>query len=284
MRVFPQLSLQEINDILTTLEGNSHLISDDVLFNYISKITIGITFATLNFSNGFLYRGRPNECEELFKNTKELWFPPLNCMKCNRFNDDKTQMLYVAESKSTVIEEVKPKSGTFLTLITYAPISQLNLFPIGILPGITKTQLFDSKYWQDLIINKINIYNNNLSYLRIDETINNFLYKYVTKENKDNDPKEYRFTNMYGKHFLKGPIDGILYPSVSRKLFDINMAIKAESSNKLKIVQVDVIKMDDKIPGRFKVITGSNKFENNGDIIYNNHIGNFIGMEKIPTM
>jgi hypothetical protein len=277
----PKLTLDRINDILIMIEGNSYLMSDDEIYNYIRQVTIGIPYQTLNFSHGYLYRSRPNEGEKLFDNTKELWFPPLNCVRCNRFNDDKTQVLYVAELKSTVIEEVRPKPGTILTLITYSPTAQLNVLPVGILSAVTKTHLFDSKYWQNYISNKLKIYNNNFNYLRIDEIVNNYLNKHITKENKSEDPREYRLTNIYGKHFLTGPIDGLLYPSVSRKLFDINLVLKKQSAKKLKIVQVDVIKMDDKIPGKFLVITGSNEFKKNGDIIYNNHVGNFNEMTKI---
>ena len=120
--------------------------------------------------------------------------------------------------------------------------------------------------------------------MQIDKTINSYLYSHVTKENQTGDPEEYRFTNMYGKHFLIAPVDGLLYPSVTRKLFDINMAIKAESAKKLRIVQVDVIKMNDKIPGQFEIIAGSNMFKSNGDIIYNNHFGNFPEMKKISSI
>ncbi|MDB5288050.1 MAG: hypothetical protein JWR05_2999 [Mucilaginibacter sp.] len=211
----------------------------------------------------------------------DLWYPPLDCVKCNRFNDAETQILYVAESKSTVIDEVKPAPGSLLTLITYQAIARINTLPIGIKSGVTKTKLFDTQYLQSLVLGKMKILNNNPSYMLIDQTINDYLYKHVTKENKTADPKEYRFTNIYGNHFLKAPVDGLLYPSISRKLFDINMALKPDSVKKLNIIQVDVVKISDKIPYQFEFVACSNEFESDGEIIYNDKCRSFDEMARI---
>lgn len=54
----PKLTLDQINDILTILDGNIDLLSDKELHNYVNQITIGLPFQTLNFEKGFLYRGR----------------------------------------------------------------------------------------------------------------------------------------------------------------------------------------------------------------------------------
>ena len=281
MTVPPKLTLDEINNILTILDGNIDFLSDDEIVNYVNQITTGLPFQTLNFEKGFLYRGRPNQGNLLFTNTKDLWYPPLNCVKCNRFNDANMQILYVGDSKSTVIDEVQPIPGSLLTLITYEAISQISTLPIGIKPGVTKTNLFNSKFLQNLASGKMRILNNNANHMLIDQTINDYLYKHVTKENKTGDAKEYRFTNIYGDHFLKAPIDGILYPSVSRNLYDINMALKPDAVKKLKIIQVDVVKIRDKIPYQFELVACSNEFKTNGAIIYNDKCGSFDEMTRI---
>ena len=281
MVVRPKLTLKEINEILAILDGDCDVLSDVELRKYISQITIGMPFQKLELENGISYRGRPNVDEKFFTNTKELWFPPIHCVKCNRFNDDKTQMLYVAESKSTVIEEVKPSKGSLFTLITYTSNTKMSFLPVGILAETTKTRLFDQKYWQRIIADKLKIYNYNFQYMQIDETVNKYLFGHLTKENKTGESKEYRFTNIYGQHFLNDLIDGLIYPSVSRKLFDINFAIKASSAKKMKITQVDVIRMDDEVEGRFKIVTGSDSFLANGDIIYNNKSGDFNELTKV---
>jgi hypothetical protein len=277
----PKLTVSRLRDILGMLDGNIDLMTDDELTSYIDQIAIGIPFQMLELKKGVLYRARPNEGSRFFTNTSELWYPPLNCLRCNRFNDGKIQMLYVGESKSTVIEEVKPPPGSILTMITYEVIAPIKALPIGILQGVTKTNLFTPGYWQQLFQGKIKIYSGNPNFIIIDRLVNEFVYKYVTRENSTEDPREYRFTNIYGKHFLKAPIDGILYPSVSRKLFDINMALKIGTTKKLRIIQVEILKMDNKIQGQFELIAGSNQFMSNGEIIYNNKFGAFDGMKRV---
>jgi RES domain len=281
MKVHPKLTLLEIQEILAKLNGETDIISDEELFNYIDLILIGLPFLTLKFKNGALFRARPNIGEELFTNTKELWNPRTDWIKKNRFNDEKTEILYVSEAKSTVVEEVKPPPGSLLTLTTYVPVSELTFLPTGIQSGVTKTQLFTEQYFQNILLDKMKHYDNNPEYLQIDETINKYLYEQVTKENSKKDPNEYRFTNIYGKHVLLAPIDGLLYPSISRKLFDINIALKGESTCKLKIIQVEVIRMDPEIINRFELVACSNEFSEHGDIIYNGKCGSFDEMMQI---
>lgn len=280
----PRNKLSDVNDVLNFIDSNLDVIDNSTLFKLIKEITTGLINPTINFNNILLYRGRINIGDKLFTNVSELWCPEKKDVKCNRFNNRETQILYLSEFKSTVVSEVRPTPGSLVTIITCTPypIQTINVIPIGILYGITRTELFNVKFQNDLLFTKILSYGLNKDYLMIDKVINEYLTKQVTKTIEVGDENSYKFTNIYGEHILTATvannqiIDGILYPSIPRELNDINLAIQKNSAEKFKIVQVDVIKMDEKVKGRFTLFAGSNSIKSDGEIIYNNVFGNFV--------
>jgi|GEM_PF-5988964 len=277
----PKLSFTEIKDVIRVLSGDVDKFSDSELYQYFKRLTIGLPMQTLNFQRGLLFRGRSNIGSTLFENISELWYPPIGEIRPNRFNDKNTQVLYVADAKSTVIQEIKSPPGSIVTLITFSATEQITTLPIGISYGVTKQQIFNTDLLRKDNFKKAEYFHNDQNLIKIDQIVMKFLFDIVTKENITGNFKEYRLTNIIAKHLFQAKIDGLLYPSISRKLYDINMALKKESKSKLKVTQVDVIKMDSAIEGRFELIACSNQFGSNGEIIYNNQCGSFTEMIKI---
>lgn len=108
--------------------------------NIFSKELSGL-FTTRQYSinPNYLYRARPNlDCSGkpiiFFKNASDLWAPPRSkTKKQNRCNIKGQSLLYCSTCPTTTIFEVKPASGTELTIIKYKTNSKIGyLAAVGV--------------------------------------------------------------------------------------------------------------------------------------------------------
>jgi hypothetical protein len=274
-------NLLEVNQIITYLKSSIHTISSDELVKLISTLTTGMIYQTLKINDVSFYRIVKNEDGQLFTNTKRIWYPPKEHCKIGRLNGVGKPLLYLADSVSTAVKEVKPPKNSIFTLVCCHQNQELNIIPLGIKPNITRTTIFNDSYWDKLANAKLNFYNFNSELVKVENVIFDFLNSEITKLVADGDENEYKLTSHYAEHILQSIAEGIVYPSVTRDHLDINFAIQPESAKKIKITHIIIFKMIDEKIGTFRVIGGSNKFDSNGDIVYNNYIGEFKGADRI---
>ena len=86
--------------------------------NIRSLLSIGYVSRLLEIDGTKLYRVRINTDDKPFENTRELWWPPAQCIKARgRLNDVGESIFYSSDSEDTAVIEMRPNAGDVLTVL-----------------------------------------------------------------------------------------------------------------------------------------------------------------------
>jgi hypothetical protein len=213
-------------------------------------LNIGYLSRLLNINHPSVYRVRINETPEPFENTKQLWWPPPECIKVRgRLNDVGESVFYCSDSENTAIIEKQPKVGDVLTVLE-AELIDPNKKPLvtelGLYEFTAKSNPnyggvppeFDSRQKQFMRREGISQTNPVLRHYLTNEFLKNVA---PGKEH------EYKTTIAIGHILTDGTeivnddgdwvtdtkIDGLSYPSVASETLGANTALRTEAADTL---------------------------------------------------
>ena len=135
-------------------------ISNDKLFSRLEKV---VEYYYKNnywytlFKGRILYRTRLNQMNQLFSKEK-MWNPPFNLCSQGRFNENGQSVLYLANNKKILMEEVPKESGKCYNVAEFKIKKDFKLLPIN--------YLFGFKY-KNAILGSVSSQNNNDSFKKI---------------------------------------------------------------------------------------------------------------------
>lgn len=181
----------------------------------------------------FIYRARLNyNCNKTpiknFTNVSDLWAPPKECVKSDgRCNLKNESTLYCSVTRMGAIFEVRPKLGDVITLIEYFLLDEINPFAII---GQKAVASFNDNYkvhFKDHFLNadeKSIAIDDCLSEIYISTHTENFpIYNLTNAVYKTFTNADYQHLKEEFKMSIKGPIKGILFPSVQSQ--ELNFAL-----------------------------------------------------------
>lgn len=236
IRVLERLNLQTANEKYV-----EKLVSRLLGYGRIQRI--------LNVRNPQAFRVRINRKENLFENVKDLWWPPPECVRRGRCNEEGKPVFYYSDSEETAIIEKQPNKGDLLTVLTselIRPTEMPNAVSLGVHeytgksnPSYGGTPPARDQKLQELLRRE------GLS--RITPLLEAYLVTEFLKDVSVDDESEYKTTSIIARLLIEKPetfteedvsvpgvtLDGIAYPSIRCDLLGANVALKTDSADRL---------------------------------------------------
>jgi RES domain len=192
---------------------------DDVLEKrlLIQKLMTSYTIKSVPVYFPKIYRVRPVEHPGLFRNLKELWSPPPDCVKkYGRVNGPGKPIFYAAENPNTALKETTPNGQVSLCLeLEFKdPESKPCHYVVG------AHEEFHRRGVKTKCDN--------------DPHVEDFLVEEFRKETVVGNRSSYEFSSLVSEVFFESSdLDGLIYPSVQFGFKWLNIAFRPESVNKL---------------------------------------------------
>ena len=124
------------NEISALERLNLEAANEKYVEKLISKVLgYGHIQRILNVRSPQAFRVRINENGNLFENVKDLWWPPAECVRRGRCNDDGQPVFYYSDSEETATIEKQPNKGDVLTVLTSElinPTTMPNVVSVGV--------------------------------------------------------------------------------------------------------------------------------------------------------
>jgi len=202
----------------------------------------------LNVRSPQAFRVRINEKGNLFENVKDLWWPPADCVRRGRCNDEGQPVFYYSDSEETAIIEKQPDEGDILTVITcelIEPTKMPNIVSIGVheFTGKSNPNYGGTPPDRDLKLQEL-LRSEGLS--KITPLLEGYLVDEFLGESSTDDSR-YKITSIIARTLIdrfetvteegvpvpEVSLDGIAYPSIRCDMLGANVALKTESADKL---------------------------------------------------
>ena len=184
----------------------------------------GFSVRPIQIESKYFYRARLNTNGKSFKNGSELWHPPAEFVRLQRFNFESSPKLYVSRNINTCIKEIRAKEGDRVTLV------RLKLRPrtpmiCGLEVGIAESAAYKSGV--GAILPRYNpldprlrsgaLSNERLSAIR--QWLTKICLRYVASDDADS---KYRVSAAICDIFFDVPQVGMLwYPSVMDPQYEV---------------------------------------------------------------
>jgi len=230
-------------DLVTVKEAN--------LENHVRQLlNIGYLTRPLPVNAQRVFRVRANEDKELFKNTRELWYPPPECIKeRGRVNNIGESVFYYSDSLDTAVFEKRPKVKDIITVLEAELIDPEKLPRVMVLGVHEYTAKSNPNYGgtppqQDV---KQKEFEQREGISKTNPILQAYLTDEFLREVKAGNEHEYKITLAIAKILMNEPeilnddgspandvtIDGFAYPSIKSNNLGANVALKTESSDDL---------------------------------------------------
>jgi len=200
----------------------------------------------LNVRSPHAFRVRINEKENLFEKVRDLWWPPADCVKRGRCNDEGQPVFYYSDSEETAIIEKQPDEDDVLTVVKCELIdpTKPNIVSIGVheFTGRSNPNYGGTPPDRDVKLQEL-LRRERLS--KITPLLEGYLVSEFLRESP-NDDSRYKITSIIARTLIdrsetvteegvpvpEVSLDGIAYPSIRCDMLGANVALKTDSADK----------------------------------------------------
>lgn len=241
--------------------------------NIVSRLFDGITCMTWAVKSYYGHRVRRNLGKNLFGNLDELWYPKSHLIKrYGRANDIGKSIFYCSNDEGTAIIEMRPNVGDRLTVLQFGLKNQDDL-PNVLKCGVPNNMIPLPESGINQEIMKLRPVGHTISD-RGNRVLHKFIDGVFREDIHEAEGFRYKLSVAIAELIMLSPeIDGILYRSVARQDPGENLALKAESADRLfKPLKVWVVDVEQKVaPDKYLVrcYCTSTELRETGEIIWN---------------
>ncbi len=258
------ISLKEVNNIVNEIKElkcrlNCNMKSRDDILNYgvnynkikksFQEITRYLNY-TYDADISKFYRIRKNKNNQPFKYKHELIYPEPNMNHTDRMNNTNFRVLYVSLNEHTAMAEVRIDDsyiGKYFQLTRFSTDKNLIVYKLGIFSELYLNSPRDSCFVKKKMKSMFGSESHDKTiqgYSALECAVADILY--------DTDENYYILSPILAEAIFdtNSKIDAILYPSLQNR-YGMNLAIKKECADKLKISCTMLNKLDKVYPNGF---------------------------------
>lgn len=209
---------ENLKELIQKFENTSVDLGTDVLKENLRKLLKGYACLTRKMESSYAFRARINSGNKLFKEVKDLWYPPKELIrKPGRLNREGQPIFYVSAFHDIATLEVQPKIGDCVTILRLK-LKDAKRLPHVMELGVAETQSQYNLSRSFQILENTTMRNifNDESEIRNNSLIRSFIAKLLMQIVKKGNKAHYRKTVALSEILMcSSEIDGVLYPSIA---------------------------------------------------------------------